>query len=80
MKKIILTSAVAIAIVYTISACGTAETKADISDTLKSDNAVAATAPAVDSATTPVINKNNTVTVNNPATEKMESCRRLTTI
>jgi len=70
MKKIILTSAVAIAIVYTISACGTAETKADISDTLKSDNAVAATAPAVDSATTPVINKNNTVTVNNPATEK----------
>lgn len=69
MKKIIITTVV-FSVVYAINSCGTAETKADISDTLKSENVGTKTAQAVDSATTPVINKNNTVTVNNPATEK----------
>ena len=69
MKKISIASVV-FTVVYAINSCGTVETKADISDTLKSENVGTKTAQAVDSATTPVINKNNTVTVNNTATEK----------
>ena len=71
MKKFINTTAL-ITLIFVFASCGTSETKADISDTLKSEKEIAVRSPesATDSTTTPVIAQNTAIAVKNPATEK----------
>lgn len=73
----ILFIAAAISSIYFLESCGAAETKADVSDTLKSNNEAKQEPAAVtDSSRTPVTGQNNgnstQINVKNPTAEKTQ--------